>query len=229
MVEFKGILVDDKFRPKFNKWTEMVAQVTSRAEGKEGLTRLGVVIVIAHRDPATGKVKIFLEEYKELEKRGVKAGDLGLPSESVRIKEIKKYDGAQEYINAAMIRCFRSELGVELGKYNLGRDPSRSYIDFLFDDVRPRVIISENEYKAGGRIGIFWIDEPDKLVLDCNQTKEVRRGLFMDLDTILNTDAQISFRKIPSTIDIIRGLSDFGYLNPQKKLIQVRQFKSNQL
>lgn len=167
----------------------------------------GIFVFVNHSD--TGE-EIYLLEHLENLRKGIEAGEYGLPSETRHVNGPKK-----ETITNLMGRWIREETNETFDPgVNLMFDPQNFCADIYFPYPQRQALSRGRMATAYGQVMVMHIAAGDKERFPTKfKTAETNGAVWLNVGDIINPGSDILFRRYPDTPQIIRQLSGQGSLN----------------
>lgn len=178
--------------------------------------REGVILVLAHL-AHSGEPSVCLLRHKQNLHKGIRDGDLGLPSETIEPSDSTEVDDAAYN---ALHRLFTEELGVrDPLRCGLYRTPYSTNEGFTHS-FNLQTGLNGPSSDALGYGLVMWVKNPVTIISSfrTGQSKglvdphELSGVVFVPVSEILQTDTPRSFRTAPHAPTIIRQVMDAGML-----------------
>lgn len=191
--------------------TEAITGRGRLAVPERRFVRDGVMVVVAHSDKITGEVSLGLITHIGNGLKGINAGDLGFPSETLE-KDKKDND------IKALLRCFREELGIvdhrRMGLYRSSEENAFHH-EFNLDTG-----LNGDSSNAAGVGTVLWTRSIESIVSVFEQgmasglvdQTEVAGLRFIPVSEIMDENSGLALRRAPDPRRITRQLLEQGLL-----------------
>jgi hypothetical protein len=173
---------------------------------REGITRVGVILVCAAYKPQIDEVSVYLLSHKPNERKNIKTGDLGFPSETAKVYEDVQGCRTLETPVQTLMRLTEEELCTPIQRLNLHISPN-SRADFRTNasglSLCPDTL---------AQVYVLWTAHPGQFPMQCN-TDEIISGAFYPILEVISAPPG-NFRTFPSPQRLLPQLQAQGFFIP---------------